>query len=126
MIPRKDRTIRASFNYSCTAPWLTNRKHRSVTGSIELEPDTDFELTYISFECGRCPSPLLLRLGEPTVPAITIHSSSDAGIPIFPAIIYKASGSIQFSVSLPEGANIGRKRPRFTLWAMGYKIHPKP
>jgi hypothetical protein len=98
---------------------FTNRKHREFEVLIFVSPDAQFELREFTVPCN---VPTLILIEGLT----TGFVSAEGHIPLFPPVLYKASGLIRAWVKLAPGVNLGRKRPLVTLEFRGVKLFREP
>lgn len=114
--------IEQHFTYVFTG-CFTNRKHRQVDEAIVVLPDAPFRLKSVMFHSSV--GTVFLQLKDISSSMVSTESIGMDRFPwpIFPEMLFQPKREIPFSVRLPEGVNVGRKRPRFHLMLMGTKVY---
>ena len=97
---------------------FTNKRLRQVCTVIPLESDTPFRLRGIQVITNVKEVSLLLDLFSGPFRVFDGNV-----LPVVPEFTYEAGGSIKFTLSLHEGVNLGRKRPRFVVQFLGVKVY---
>ncbi len=100
---------------------FTNHKHRTVT--FELSITERHELQAIQLVS---PSGHQLVYKIPELMEDWLMWFGDSPYPIFPPVLYDPGKLFKCSVRLPDGLDVGRKRPAFIFQLLGNKKYDGP
>lgn len=98
---------------------FTNHKHRTVTFELPITERYELQAIQLASVSGH---ELMYKIPELMVDWSIWVGISNVPYPIFPPVLYDPGKLFKCSVRLPDGLDVGRKRPAFIFQLLGNKI----